>query len=483
MMLNKKTYASTTTENVEALFALPEKVLQFGTGVLLRGLPDYFIDKANKQGLFNGRIVVVKSTDQGDTDAYETQDGLYSILEKGIENGTPIERTTINASISRVVSAKSAWQDVLACAASKDIQVIISNTTEVGITLVPSDATAAFPASFPGKLLHFLMERYHVFNGSNEFGLVIIPTELISDNGTQLKEIVLALAQLKGLDAAFIDWVHNANDFCSSLVDCIVPGTLPASEKVLFEQKAGYSDALAIMSEPYRLWAIETASEKTANILSFAGADARVILASSINKYKEIKLRLLNATHSLCCGVAHLSGFVTVRDALKENNFRSFISVMLLDEIVPLVADGDISLQEANTFALQVIDRFSNQSIEHLWLNISVQYTSKMQMRVVPLIEKYVEQNGKAPMLMSFGFAAFLIFMKSKAAPNQKYMGTYAGTDYEIKDDKAAEMSNAWASKTTFIPSSIFNEQVFAYIDKIDASSVTEILATIVKNK
>jgi tagaturonate reductase len=106
-----------------------------------------------------------------------------------------------------------------------------------------------------------------------------------------------------------------------------------------------------------------------------------------------------------------------------------------------------------------------------------------MQMRVVPLIEKYVEQNGKAPMLMSFGFAAFLIFMKSKAAPNQKYMGTYAGTDYEIKDDKAAEMSNAWASKTTFIPSSIFNEQVFAYIDKIDASSVTEILATIVKNK
>ena len=98
------------------------------------------------------------------------------------------------------------------------------------------------------------------------------------------------MAQLKGLDAAFIDWVNKANDFCSSLVDCIVPGNLPASEKVLFEQKADYSDELAIMSEPYRLWAIETASEKTANILSFAGADARVILAPSINKYKEIKL-------------------------------------------------------------------------------------------------------------------------------------------------------------------------------------------------
>jgi tagaturonate reductase len=162
-MLNRNIYTTVTNQNVDALFALPEKVLQFGTGVLLRGLPDYFIDKANKQGLFNGRIVVVKSTDQGNTDAYGAQDGLYTILEKGIEDGLPIERTTINASISRVISAKSQWNEVLICAASKDIQVIISNTTEVGITLVTSDATALFPESFPGKLLHFLLILHQHF--------------------------------------------------------------------------------------------------------------------------------------------------------------------------------------------------------------------------------------------------------------------------------------------------------------------------------
>ncbi len=457
-MLNRKIYTTVTNQNVDALFALPEKVLQFGTGVLLRGLPDYFIDKANKQGLFNGRIVVVKSTDQGNTDAYVAQDGLYTILEKGIENGLPIERTTINASISRVISAKSQWDEVLICAASKDIQVIISNTTEVGISLVPSDATALFPESFPGKLLHFLIERYRIFNGSQDSGLVIIPTELISDNGIKLKEIVIELARLKGLYASFIEWVKNDNDFCSSLVDCIVPGKLPDTEKSAFEAKAGYTDDLAIMSEPYRLWAIETASEKTAAILSFAGADARVILAPSINKYKEIKLRLLNATHSLCCGVAHLSGFVTVRDALKESTFRSFISAMLLEEIVPLVADRDISLEEANAFALQVIDRFSNQSIEHLWLNISVQYTSKMQMRVVPLVDKYVKRYSKVPTLISFGFAAFLLFMKSKNDPGA---------------------IDALASKTTMVASDVFNRQVFDCIDKIEASSIKNVLVSL----
>ena len=89
MNLSKKTLNSIKTDDLilpaAELFNLPEKVLQFGTGVLLRGLPDYFIDKANKQNIFNGRIVIVKSTSQGDTDAFALQDGLYTHFVKGIE--------------------------------------------------------------------------------------------------------------------------------------------------------------------------------------------------------------------------------------------------------------------------------------------------------------------------------------------------------------------------------------------------------------
>jgi tagaturonate reductase len=96
----------------EKLFALPEKVLQFGTGVLLRGLPDYFIDKANRNGVFNGRVVVIKSTSQGSADAFDQQDGLYTLYVKGIENGTMTEEAIINSSISRVLSAKEQWAEV-----------------------------------------------------------------------------------------------------------------------------------------------------------------------------------------------------------------------------------------------------------------------------------------------------------------------------------------------------------------------------------
>src|SRR6187551_38064 len=77
-------------------FALPEKVLQFGTGVLLRGLPDYFIDKANKKGIFNGRVVVVKSTSQGSSDAFTEQDGLYTLSVKGFDNGQVVDKYILN---------------------------------------------------------------------------------------------------------------------------------------------------------------------------------------------------------------------------------------------------------------------------------------------------------------------------------------------------------------------------------------------------
>src|SRR3954464_2079267 len=88
---------------VAAHFSLPEKVLQFGTGVLLRGLPDYFIDKANRAGIFNGRIVVIKSTSNGDANAFDRQDGLYTLCVRGVVNGIREEENIVNASISRVL--------------------------------------------------------------------------------------------------------------------------------------------------------------------------------------------------------------------------------------------------------------------------------------------------------------------------------------------------------------------------------------------
>lgn len=445
------------------VLALPEKILQFGTGVLLRGLPDHFIDKANKQGIFNGRIVMVKSTSQGDTTAFAEQDGLYTLIEKGMVNGRPVERVSVNASVSRVLSATDEWAQVISCAANPAMQVIISNTTEVGISLHEPDAGTAQPVSFPGRLLAFLEERYRVFNGSAEAGMVIIPTELIVDNGTKLKEIVLKLASLKKADTSFIQWLEEANEFCNSLVDCIVPGKLSAAEQQETEKMLGYEDKLLIMSEPYRLWAIETKQARTASILSFSKVDEGVVLSGDINKFRELKLRLLNATHTLSCGLAHLAGFVTVKEAMADKFFRAFVESLMQDEIAPLVVSDTITAEEARKFAEQVIDRFSNPFIEHAWLNITVQYSSKMQMRTVPLVEKYYRSHTDAPGLISLGYAAYILFMRAERADEQNWYGAVNGKKYKVQDDKAASAAAHWTKENITAVSKSFlqDKQLF----------------------
>jgi tagaturonate reductase len=426
------------------IFSLPEKVIQFGTGVLLRGLPDYFIDKANKQGLFNGRVVVVKSTAQGDTQAFAQQEGLYTHCIKGIENGQLVEATIVNAAISKVLSAQEQWAEILDYASQPQVQVIVSNTTEVGISLVNEPVLDVVPASFPGKLLAFLYKRYQYCEGSADGGLVIIPTELISDNGKKLHQIVVELARFNGMDPAFISWISSANDFCSSLVDRIVPGRLAAAEQAALEKQLGYTDQLTIMSECYRLWAIETSSERTRSLLSFSEADSGVVLTPDITRYKELKLRLLNGTHTFSCALAILAGFTTVKEAMRDAAFEQFVSGLMLTEIATAITGDVIAEADAKAFAAQVIDRFRNPHIEHLWTSITMQYTSKMAMRNVPLINWFYEKYAAVPRHMALGFAAYLLLLHTTKNAEGTYTAKAGGKTFALTDDKAGVLYKKW---------------------------------------
>jgi tagaturonate reductase len=440
-----------------ALFALPEKVLQFGTGVLLRGLPDYFIDKANKQGIFNGRIVVVKSTEGGDTTAFEKQDGLYTICVRGIENGIKDEENIICSSISRVLSAKNEWNKILECAHNPQLKIIISNTTEVGIELVQDDIRCYPPVSFPGKLLAFLYERYKAFAGSKQSGMVIVPTELIIDNGKRLESIILELAYLNGLEEAFIDWLETANSFCNSLVDRIVPGKPDKTVQASIENEVGYSDELLLMTEVYRLWAIEGNNE-TAEILSFAKADKGVVIADDINLFRELKLRLLNGTHTLSSGIALLSGFSTVKNAMDDVQMFHYISTLMKSEIAPAIP-YKITQEQTREFAEKCLDRFRNPYIDHQWLGITTQYSAKMRMRVIPVLLQYYSLFNTIPENMATGFAAYIYFMKAVKEENRNYFGRFNNSFYPIKDDKAYYFYEKWQTiKPALIAGSVLRD-------------------------
>jgi len=426
-----------------ALLALPERVLQFGTGVLLRGLPDFLLDQANRRGIFNGRAVVVKSTSGGDVDAFARQGGLYTVCVRGIEDGQLVHQNVVSAAISRVLVARTQWAEVLAVAASPDLQVVLSNTTEVGLVLdAEDDVRAAPPRSFPGKLLAVLLARYEALGGNAAPGLVIVPTELLSDNGTLLRGLLVELAERQALEADFRRWLTEANTLCNSLVDRIVPGAPDEATRAALREELGYDDELLVMSEAYRLWAIE-GDERVRQVLSFEQADAGVIVQPNITEFKELKLRLLNGTHSLSCGLAVLSGVPTVGAAMHDPLLLSYIRNLLLHDLLPGIP-YPVEEQVGQRFGLQVLDRFRNPAVEHRWLAITLNYSAKLRSRVLPDLLHYVGRFGRVPHYVALGLAAYLLFMRGTRQEGGTWHGEAQGRAYPINDEQAGYYADLW---------------------------------------
>ena len=445
--LSNKTLGVINAPGVDAPFTdytkLPVKVLQFGTGVLLRGLTDHAIDKANRAGVFNGRITVVKSTNTGGTDAFAAQDNLYTLQMKGIENKQLTEQTVINSSIAKVLSAADEWDLILKEAENVELKVVISNTTEVGIQLIEEAIDQQPPASFPAKLLAVLYHRYKHFNGNVECGLVIIPTELLPDNATILKSIIKKLIAFNRLTADFEKWVDEHNHFCNSLVDRIVTGKPSQEEQKQFESKNGYHDDLLIVSEPYCLWAIE-GDDKVKAILSFEQTEPGVIVIPDIEVHRELKLRLLNGTHSLSCAFALAMGFDLVNAATDDPEFSSFQKDLMTEIRSAMPYKADPALMD--DFSERVLDRFRNPYIQHQWVAIAQQYTTKLITRVLPLLKEHYRLYSHSPENIAKGFAAYLWLMSKVVEHNGGCYLVLKNEGHAFKDEKAGILVDKWAS-------------------------------------
>ncbi len=418
----------------------PEKVIQFGTGILLRGLPDYLIQLANEKGVFEGSIVQIKSTSNGNADEFQYQDNLYHVWERGFEGGKTVNSTKLITSISRTMSAKTEWSSILECAASPGMQVVISNTTEVGLRFQPESIFDKSPESFPGKLTAMLHHRYTQLKGDLSKGWVIIPCELVSDNGTVLQDLVLQVAKHNRLEKKFVDWLLHANDFCSSLVDRIVTGAVPEALKPELEASIGMSDSLAIIAEPYLLWAIEV-PERAQKILNWQHVHPNFVLTSDIQAFKERKLRLLNGAHTAYTALALLAGFKLVRESMDDALIAQWVKQLMFKEIIPTLP---MPKAEAEQFAIAVLDRFRNPFIDHKLVNITLQYTNKIKNRNLETMKRYFDEFGEWPDLLCLGFAGYLLLLKGKVVADGVEVRLRNRTKFVVQDAQAKVVCNVW---------------------------------------
>jgi len=379
---------------------LPVRILQFGTGVLLRGLPAYFVETANRQGIFNGRIAAVKSTRTGDISALQAQDNLYTLMVRGWQNAKPVAEDFLCTAMQTIMPAATHWQHILKRAANPDTQIVISNTTEAGLQYLPEKLVPKIAAtSFPGKLLQCLWHRFDCCGRARAPGMIILPTELVSDNGYLLHGFLLTLARHNDMPGSFISWIEKKVVCCNTLVDRIVPGRVNEVAQQELSEHYGYEDQHALLCEPYALWAIE-GDAGIAEQVSFAHCHSGIRISPDISMDRELKLRVLNGTHSFLCGKAMAVGFETVYEAFQEPSFQAFARNLIFEEILPSLP-AIIGAGTKNQFAEDVLDRFANPHIAHAWRSIAAQYPAKVVTRLIPLLKAYRRQRGYPPPIMT----------------------------------------------------------------------------------
>jgi tagaturonate reductase len=397
-------------------------------------LIDYIVDAANRKGKFNGRVVAIGSMGSGRDDLVNAQDGLYTLLIEGVEKGTPVREHRVIASVSRALNATTEWAGVLALARNPDIDLIFSNTTEVGIVLDDGDLLDLDPPrSFPGKLTRYLYERARAFDYDARRGVTILPCELIEQNGAKLREIVLQLARKWELGERFTGWIEGSVTFCDTLVDRIVSGAPRAQRSAEVEAELGYRDELVTVCEPYRLLAIAADSRTRARLDSLVSDDS-VLLTDDVSPYRERKVRILNGSHTAMVALAMLCGCETVSDAMTDSDVGRFIRQLVLHEILPTV-----DTPGAEQFARDVLERFSNPFIAHSLMDITLQGTTKFRLRVVPSIVSYAASRGHPPAALSLGFAAFLFFLRGEIQAQREKAGLPVPPD-----DDAARVRALW---------------------------------------
>ncbi len=387
-----------------------ETILQIGEGNFMRGFMNWHIQKLNDCTNFKGRAVVVPPR-KGSVAALNEQDGLYTLCIQGYHDGQEMNERMIIQSISRGISTYTDYDAFLQVAENPDLRFVFSNTTEAGLMFRKEDRLEDRPqASFPGKLTAFLYHRFKAFAGDEQKGLIILPCELVEHNGARLKEYVVGMAIEWELPLAFITWIKEANTFCNTLVDRIVPGFSKEVAEIV-QKEEGYIDELLVTAEYYHLFVIE-APVFVQKELPFQEAGLNVLFVEDIAPYRISKVRILNGAHTAMVPIAYSCGIETVNEAVGDEDVGPFIRQMLEEEVLPGL---ELSRDELLLYTQSVWDRFCNPFVQHQLLDIALNSVSKFRTRILPSLLDYVELKKQLPMKLVFSLSSLIYFYRAHA--------------------------------------------------------------------
>ncbi|QMI05788.1 mannitol dehydrogenase family protein [Citrobacter sp. RHB25-C09] len=415
---------------------LQTRIVHFGFGAFHRAHQALLTDRVlNTQGGDWGIGEI--SLFSGDTlmSQLRKQDHLYTVLEKGADGNQAIIVGAVNECLNAKLDSLAA---IIEKFCEPQVAIVSLTITEKGYCIDPATGmldvgnprivhdleTPEAPHSAPGILVEALSRRH--LRGLPPF--TVLSCDNIPDNGHVVKNAVLGMAERRS--PALAAWIREHVSFPGTMVDRIVPA---ATEESLDEitRELGVADPCAISCEPFIQWVVE--DNFVAGRPQWEAAGVQMV--SDVLPWEEMKLRMLNGSHSFLAYLGYLAGFQHISDCMQDSAFRDAAYRLMMDEQAPTLRITDVDLAG---YATSLITRFANPALKHKTWQIAMDGSQKLPQRMLAGIRVHLERGSAWP-LLALGVAGWMRYVSGTDD---------AGKAIDVRDPLADKIRAAVASSS-----------------------------------
>lgn len=387
---------------------LQTRIVHFGFGAFHRAHQALLTDRVlNAQGGDWGICEISLFSGDRLMSQLREQNHLYTVLEKGANGNQAI----IVGAVKECLNAKL---DSLAAIIEKfcepQVAIVSLTITEKGYCIDP--ATGSLDVSNP-RIIHdmqhptephsapgILVEALHRRRERGLSPFTVLSCDNIPDNGHVVKNAVLGMAEKRAAELAA--WIQQHVSFPGTMVDRIVPA---ATEESLDEitRELGVADPCAISCEPFIQWVIENNFVAGRPQWEVAG----VQMVDDVLPWEQMKLRMLNGSHSFLAYLGYLAGFQHISDCMQDSAFREVAYRLMMNEQAPTLRITNVDLSR---YAASLIERFANPALKHRTWQIAMDGSQKLPQRMLEGIREHLARGSDWP-LLALGVAGWMRYV------------------------------------------------------------------------
>jgi fructuronate reductase len=311
-------------------------------------------------------------------DRVAPQEGLYTVVTRA----AGAERLRVVGCLKELLVGPEDPAAVVRRIADPKVSVVSLTVTEKGYCHDP--ATGSLDAGHP-DIRHDLDQpgRPRSAIGTLVAGLdqrrrrggpppTVLCCDNLPHNGRTLQGVVLAFAGRR--EEVLARWLEAEVAFPCTMVDRIVPATTEQDVAAL-EARLGLRDEAPVVTEPFSQWVIEDRFSGPRPAWERVGAE----LVADVAPYEEMKLRLLNGSHSALAYLGFLAGFEHVFEVMAAPAFVEFVRRMMALEVAPTL---DVPVDLA-AYQERLLERFANPAIRHRTAQIATDGSQKLPQRLL----------------------------------------------------------------------------------------------------